>query len=73
MVSTIIPDWCGCVYCGYSSLKNRISSSVLCCKGCKTNKSIIDKDLFIAIDHCCDRNTIEKAEACARKRTNYVA
>ena len=75
MVSKMIPDWCGCVYCGYSSLKNSKSCSVLCCKGCKTSKSI-DQDLFriasrsFAIHHCCDENTIKLAEICAKKRIN---
>lgn len=80
MVSKMFPDWCGCVYCGYSSLKNIKSCSVLCCRGCKTpTTSIIDKDLFrlasrcFAIGHCCDTHTIKQAEACARKRTNNVA
>ena len=77
MVSKMIPDWCGCVYCGYSSLKNSKSCSVLCCKGCKTTIPI-NQELFrlascrLAIGHCCDENTIKQAEMCAKKRTTTV-
>ena len=52
----------------------KIANLVVCfAVRCKTTIPIIDRDLFFAVDHCCDRNTVKRAEACARKRTNYVA